>query len=45
MEAIYRSDGRPRRKIGKIGWDVMKGSVSKRDVIVDFLKGGKSLIW
>jgi electron transfer flavoprotein-quinone oxidoreductase len=45
MEEIYRSDGRPRKKIGRIGWDAMKGSISKRDVIIDFLKGGRSLIW
>jgi electron transfer flavoprotein-quinone oxidoreductase len=45
MEEMYRSDGRPRRKIGRIGWNAMKGSISKRDIIIDLLKGGKSLIW
>jgi electron transfer flavoprotein-quinone oxidoreductase len=45
MEEIFRSDGRPRRKIGKIGWDAIKGTVSKRDIVIDFFKGGKSLIW
>jgi electron transfer flavoprotein-quinone oxidoreductase len=45
MEELYRSDGKPRRKIGKIGWDAIKGNVSKRDLIVDLLKTGRSLIW
>jgi electron transfer flavoprotein-quinone oxidoreductase len=45
MEEIYRSDGKARRKIGKIGWDATKGTISKRDLIADFLKGGRSLIW
>jgi electron transfer flavoprotein-quinone oxidoreductase len=45
MEEIFRSDGKPRRKIGKIGWDAIRGTVSKRDIIVDLFKGGKSLIW
>ncbi|OGP53143.1 MAG: FAD-dependent oxidoreductase [Deltaproteobacteria bacterium RBG_13_52_11] len=45
MEEIYRSDGKPRRKIGKIGWDAVKGTISKRDLIADLLKGGKSLLW
>ena len=45
MEELYRSDGKPRRKIGTIGWDAIKGTVSKRDLIADLLKGGKSLIW
>ncbi len=45
MEEIYRSDGTPRKKIGKIGWDAIKGNISKRDIITDLLKGGKSLIW
>jgi electron transfer flavoprotein-quinone oxidoreductase len=45
MEELYRSDGKPRRKIGTIGWDAIKGTVSKRDLIADLLKGGRSLIW
>jgi electron transfer flavoprotein-quinone oxidoreductase len=45
MEEIFRSNGEPRRKIGKIGWDAIKGTVSKRDLVVDLLKGGRSLIW
>jgi electron transfer flavoprotein-quinone oxidoreductase len=45
MEELYRSDGKPRRKIGSIGWDAIKGTVSKRDLIADLLKGAKSLIW
>ena len=45
MEELYRSDGKPRRKIGKIGWDAIKGTVSKRHLIADLLKGGRSLVW
>jgi electron transfer flavoprotein-quinone oxidoreductase len=45
MEELYRSDGKPKRKIGKIGWDAIKGTVSKRHLIADLLKGGRSLIW
>jgi electron transfer flavoprotein-quinone oxidoreductase len=45
MEELYRSDGKARRKIGTIGWDAIKGTISKRDLIADLLKGGRSLIW
>lgn len=45
MEEIYRSDGRPKKKIGRIGWEALKGTIPVRHIIADLVKGGKALIW
>ena len=44
MEQIFRSDGKPRKKIGRIAWETVKDSVPKRQFISDVLQGGRSLI-
>jgi len=44
MEQIFRSDGKPRKKIGPIAWQTLKGSVKMRQFISDIIKGGRSLI-
>jgi len=44
MEQVFRSDGKPRKKIGRIAWETLKGSVPKRQFISDVLQGGRSLI-
>jgi electron transfer flavoprotein-quinone oxidoreductase len=44
MEQIFRCDGKPRRKIGRIGWEAAKEALPLSDLIADLLKGGKSLL-
>ena len=44
LEEIYRSDGTPKRKIGRIGRDALKGAVTVRELIADLVKGGRSLL-
>ena len=44
LQEIYRSDGTPKRKIGRIGRDAMKDAVSGRQLIADLIKGGRSLL-
>jgi electron transfer flavoprotein-quinone oxidoreductase len=43
MEQLYRSDGKPRKKFGRLGWDAVKETVPLKHVISDLIKGGKSL--
>ncbi len=44
MEEIYRSDGRPKRSMGKVAWDAARGSLPLKHLISDALKGGGSLL-
>jgi len=44
MEEMFRSDGKPRRRIGRVGWSALKEAVPIRQAISDALAGGKSLI-
>lgn len=44
MEQIYRSDGRPRKKIGRIGWDAVKAALPVKQMVADVIKGGRSLL-
>ena len=44
MEQLYRSDGKPRKKIGRLGWDAVKETLPVKQVISDLVKGGRSLI-
>lgn len=44
MEQVYRSDGKPRKKIGRLGWDAIKAALPVRQVITDVIKGGRSLL-
>jgi electron transfer flavoprotein-quinone oxidoreductase len=43
MEQLYRSDGKPRKKFGRLGWDAVKEALPVKQVILDLVKGGKSL--
>jgi electron transfer flavoprotein-quinone oxidoreductase len=43
MEELYRSDGSPKRSIGRTGWEGMK-NIPFKDLIADVLKGGMSLV-
>ena len=43
MEQLYRSDGKPRKKFGRLGWDAVKEALPVKQLILDLIKGGKSL--
>jgi len=44
LERVFRSDGYPRKKIGRIGWEAAKESLNATDLLEDLIKGGRSLI-
>jgi electron transfer flavoprotein-quinone oxidoreductase len=44
MERIFQADGKPRKKIGRIGWDAAKEALPLSDLVGDLLKGGRSLL-
>jgi electron transfer flavoprotein-quinone oxidoreductase len=44
LEKVFQSDGNPRKKIGRIGWEATKGTVNATDLIADLIKGGRSLL-
>jgi electron transfer flavoprotein-quinone oxidoreductase len=44
MESIYRSDAQPKRKIGRLGRDVLKGKLPLRQLIADGIAAGRSYI-
>jgi electron transfer flavoprotein-quinone oxidoreductase len=44
MERIFQADGKPRKKIGRIGWEAAKDAVPLGDLMIDLLKGGRSLL-
>lgn len=44
MEQIYRSDGKPRKKMGRISWEVAKTVLPMRQLVSDLVKGGRSLL-
>lgn len=44
LEQLYRSDGKPRKKMGRLGWDAVKAALPMKELIADLVKGGKSLI-
>jgi electron transfer flavoprotein-quinone oxidoreductase len=44
LEQLYRSDGKPRKKMGRLGWDAIKEALPMKDLISDMVKGGKSLL-
>jgi electron transfer flavoprotein-quinone oxidoreductase len=44
LERVFRSDGHPRKKIGRIGWEAAKGSLNATDLLEDLIKGGRSII-
>jgi electron transfer flavoprotein-quinone oxidoreductase len=44
MERIFQSDGKPRKNIGRIGWDAAKDVMPLGDLMIDLLKGGRSIL-
>jgi electron transfer flavoprotein-quinone oxidoreductase len=44
MEQIFQSGGKPRKTIGRIGWEAAKETLPLTDLAADLLKGGRSLI-
>ena len=44
LERAFRSDGRPRKKIGRIGWEETKRNLNPADLVADLIKGGRSLL-
>ena len=45
MEDIYRSDGRPRTKIGRMGLRAVRGVVPIRQLIADAIRVGRAYLW
>jgi electron transfer flavoprotein-quinone oxidoreductase len=44
MEHIFQADGKPRKTIGRIGWEAAKDTLPVADLLVDLLKGGRSIL-
>jgi hypothetical protein len=44
LERIFQSDGKPRKGIGRIGWEAAKDAVPLADLILDLWKGGRSIL-
>lgn len=44
MEEIYRSDGKPKRSMGRVAWDAARNALPLRHLISDMVKGGGSLL-
>jgi len=44
MEQMYRSDGKPRKSMGRLGWDAVREAVPVKHLISDLMKGGRSLV-
>jgi electron transfer flavoprotein-quinone oxidoreductase len=44
MERIFQSDGKPRKGIGRIGWEAAKDALPLSDLTIDLLKGGRSFL-
>ena len=44
MERIFRADGAPRKKIGQIAWETSRETLPLGDLMIDLLKGGRSLL-
>jgi electron transfer flavoprotein-quinone oxidoreductase len=44
LEQVFRSDGSPRKKLGRIGWEATKDSLNAADLVADLIKGGRSLL-
>jgi electron transfer flavoprotein-quinone oxidoreductase len=45
MEDLYRSDGRPKEKIGRLARRAVKGELSARQLVADALRGGRAFLW
>lgn len=44
LEQVFQSDGNPRKKIGRLGWDAARECVNAGDLIADLIRGGRSLL-
>lgn len=44
MERIFQADGKPRKNIGRIGWEAARDVMQPKDLVIDLLKGGRSLL-
>ena len=44
MERIFQAEGKPRKNIGRIGWEAAKDALPLSNLIIDLLKGGRSLL-
>ncbi len=44
MERIFRADGKPRKKFGRIGIEAARDALPLSDLILDVLKGGRSVL-
>lgn len=44
LEDLYRSDGTPKRKIGRLARRAVKGEVSVRDLVADLYRGGRGYL-
>lgn len=44
MEQLYRSDGLPKKSMGRTAWDAATGTVPLAQLIADAMKGGRSLL-
>ncbi|MCL5736515.1 MAG: FAD-dependent oxidoreductase, partial [Actinobacteria bacterium] len=45
MEDLYRSDGTPKEKIGKLGRRAIKDEVTMRQLLADLFQGGRAFLW
>ncbi len=45
MENIFRSDGKPRRKIGRVALDTMRGKVPLLTLLRDGWQAGRALLF
>ncbi|MFH1834054.1 MAG: FAD-dependent oxidoreductase [bacterium] len=45
MEDLYRSDGVPKQKMGRLGRRAMRGVLPVRKLIADLIEGGKAFLW
>ncbi len=45
MEDLYRSDGDPKEKIGRLSRRAAKDELPVRQLIADLLKGGRAFLW
>ncbi len=44
LEQMYRSDGKPRKPMGRVGWDAVREALPVKELLIDLVKGGRSLI-
>jgi electron transfer flavoprotein-quinone oxidoreductase len=44
MDRIFQADGKPRKTIGRIGWESARDAMPLSELIADLIKGGRSLL-